>query len=306
MAMKVQENRTRAASIAVWFAAVVLAAACGGAPSVDVDVDVDLEQEAAEPAASTAPLPVDSPDALDALNQSPRHGEWIDVDRPDGGTPVRTWVVHPERSDAAPTVMLITGIYGLNDWTRATADRLAAEGFIALAPDLLSGKGPGGGGYGALETRDDVVALMRELTPDEVDVQLDAVRAHGMGLPAASGADAVIGFCWGGGVSFRYADRTGLDASVVYYGTAPDAETLAALGAPVLGLYGGDDERVNATIEPADTELRRLGKSYDYEIYEGAGHAFLSRQSERDGANLRATEQAWPRMLDFLREHTEG
>ena len=165
--------------------------------------------------------------------------------------------------------MLITGIYGLNDWTRATADRLAAEGFIALAPDLLSGKGPGGGGYGALETRDDVVALMRELTPDEVDVQLDAVRAHGMGLPAASGADAVIGFCWGGGVSFRYADRTGLDASVVYYGTAPDAETLAALGAPVLGLYGGDDERVNATIEPADTELRRLGKSYDYEIYDG-------------------------------------
>ena len=96
---------------------------------------------------------------------------------------MHTWIVYPERTDKAPTVILIAGIRGLNDWTRATADQLAAEGFIALGPDLLSGKGPGGGGYESLETPDDVTRLMRELEADEVDAQLDAVRAYGWLFP---------------------------------------------------------------------------------------------------------------------------
>ena len=200
--------------------------ACGGAPPA---ADPAAETPEPAPAASEASLPVDSPDAVDALLESPRRGEWVDVENPNGGAPVHTWIVYPERTDKAPTVILIAGIRGLNDWTRATADQLAAEGFIALGPDPLSGKGPGGGGYESLETPDDVTRLMRELEADEVDAQLDAVRAYGLALPAASGQDAVIGFCWGGGVSFRFATRPGLDAAIVYYGTAPDADTLAAM-----------------------------------------------------------------------------
>ena len=284
--------------------AIVTTLGCAGAPADDAAPAVD---EAPVTVESSTSLPVDSPAALDALNASPRHGEWVDIERPDGQVPLRTWVVYPERADKAPTVVLVAGIYGLNDWTRSTADRRAADGFIALAPDMLSGRGPEGGGFASLETRDDVVALMGELTPDEDDGMVDSVRAYGLGLPAASGRDAIIGFCWGGGVSFRYATiEPELDAAIVYYGTSPETESLASISAPVLGLYGGDDERVNATIESADVEMQRLGKTYEYEIHDGAGHAFLSRQAEQDGANLRATEGAWPRMLEFLRAHTES
>ena len=132
------------------------------------------------------------------------------------------------------------------------ADQLAREGFIAIAPDLITGKGPNGGGTESVSSRDDVVALVRKLTPEEVDARMNAVRAYGMKLPAAGGKTATIGFCWGGATSFRYASvQPDLSAAVVYYGSAPDAPALANVKAPVLGLYGGDDARVNATIEPA-------------------------------------------------------
>ncbi len=255
-------------------------------------------------AADEIALPPDSPDALAALNASPRHGEWIDIEGLGLKAPLRTWIVYPERSDKAPVVVLIHGIYGLSDWTRAAADNLAAAGFIALAPDLISGKAPGGGGYESVESRDDVVALMRGLTDDEAIRQVDAVRAHGVELPAANGKSATMGFCWGGGQSFAYAtSQRDLDAAIVFYGTSPEIVALSSIRAPVLGLYGGDDERVNATIPAAEDQMHKLGKIYEVERYEGAGHAFLSRQSERDGANLRATEKGWPRAVEFLRKH---
>lgn len=254
-----------------------------------------------------APLPPDSRLALDALNQSPRHGEWVSVEASELDAPLRTWVVFPERSDKAPAVVLIHGIYGLSDWVRAAADRLAAAGFIAVAPDLLSGNGPDGAGYESLESRDDVVKAMQALTPELVMWQIDAVRNYGIGLPAASGRSATVGFCWGGGQSFTYATtQPKLDAAVVFYGSSATSGSLSAIHAPVLGLYGGDDQRVNAMIPDARTEMARLDKTYEVEIYEGAGHAFLSRQSERGGANLRATQQAWPRAVTFLRDHTEN
>ena len=253
-------------------------------------------------AADEIALLPDSPDALVALNASPRHGEWIDIEGPGLKAPLRTWIV--ERSDKAPVVVLIHGIYGLSDWTRAAADNLAAAGFIALAPDLISGKAPGGGGYESLQSRDDVVTLMRELTDDEATRQVDAVRAHGVGLPAANGKSATMGFYWGGGQSFAYAtSQRDLDAAIVFYGTSPEIVALSSIRAPVLGLYGGDDERVNATIPAAEDQMHELGKIYEVERYDGAGHAFLSRQSERDGANLRATEKGWSRAVEFLRKH---
>ncbi len=108
-------------------------------------------------------------------------------------------------------------------------------------------------------------------------------------------------------MSFHHATADpALGAAVVYYGTSPPTERLGAARAPVLGLYGGDDARVNATIEPAEAEMERLGKIYEYELYEGAGHGFLRAQDGRAGANLRATEKAWPRTIEFLRDHLEG
>ena len=256
--------------------------------------------------ASTAPrdpnLPAGEADARAALEKSPRHGEVVDVRMASGG-PVKTWIVYPERKDKAGVVIVIHEIFGLSDWIRGVADQLAREGFIAVAPDLISGHGPGGGGTDSAGSRDDVVKLIRELTPEEVTTRLNAIREWAIKLPAANGKSATIGFCWGGGKSFSYAaSQPGLNAAVVYYGTAPEAADLAKIKAPVLGLYGGDDARVAATIPPAEAEMKKLGKSYEPHLYEGAGHGFLRAQNDREGANLKATRQAWPLTIAFLRE----
>jgi carboxymethylenebutenolidase len=249
-------------------------------------------------------LPAGEEQAKAALNASPRHGEYVDV--PVQGVPVRTWVVYPERRDKAPVVIVIHEIFGLSDWIRGVADQLAAEGFIAVAPDLISGRGPNGGGTDSVPARDDVVKLVRDLTPADVDARLNAVRAWALGQPSASGKSATIGFCWGGGTSFRYAvTQPALDAAVVYYGTAPDAAALGTIHAPVLGFYGGDDARVTSTVAPTETAMKAAGKSYESHIFDGAGHGFLRAQSDRSGANLRATEQAWPRTVEFIRQHAK-
>jgi carboxymethylenebutenolidase len=262
---------------------------------------------AAAPDAAPVTLPAAEADAKAALESSPRHGEWADVPGP-GGTPVRTWIVYPERKDKAPVVIVLMEVYGLTDWIRAVADRFAAEGFIAVAPDLLSGKGPGGGGSEAVPSRDDTVALVRALTPEEVVARLDSVRDWAIALPAANGRSGTVGFCWGGARSFAYAlAQPKIDAAVVYYGSSPaDTAALAGLKVPILGLYGGDDARVNATIDPAREALDKAGRTYEVAIYEGAGHGFLRQQTERDGANLRASRAAWPRTLEFLRARTGG
>ena len=249
-------------------------------------------------------IPPGEEQAKTALERSPRHGEYVDLKIEGSDQPLLTWVVYPERKDKAPVVIVIHEIYGLTDWIRAVADQLAAEGFIAVAPDLISGKGPGGGGTASVQGRDDVVKLIRGLADKEVNMKLNAVRSYAIKLPAANGNSAVAGFCWGGGKSFSYAaTQPELNASVVYYGTSPEEKELGSIKAPVLGLYGGDDARVNATVEPAAREMKKLGKVYEVEIYEGAGHGFLRQQEGRDGANMRASQQAWTRMLGFLKKH---
>jgi carboxymethylenebutenolidase len=248
-------------------------------------------------------IPADAEGAKAALERSPRHGEWVDVKARDGAA-LRTWIVYPERKDKAPVVIVIHEIFGASDWIRAVADRLAAEGFIAVVPDLVSGKGPGGGGTDSVASSDDVVKLVRGLSEEEAIERLHAVREHALKLPAASGKSATLGFCWGGARSFAYAAaQPKLDAAVVYYGSSPsEVEVLGRIQAPVLGLYAGDDARVNTTIPAAEAELKRLGRSYEVNTYEGAGHGFLRQQQGRDGANLRASQKAWPRTIAFLQE----
>ncbi|HJW14611.1 MAG TPA: dienelactone hydrolase family protein [Thermoanaerobaculia bacterium] len=256
---------------------------------------------AAEPSPRDPSLPPGEADAKAQLERSPRHGEFVDVKMASGG-PVKTWIVYPERKDKAGVVIVIHEIFGLSDWIRGVADQLAREGFIAVAPDLISGHGPGGGGTDSAGSRDDVVKLIRGLAPEEVTGRLNAIREWAIKLPAANGKSATIGFCWGGGQSFSYAAaQPALNAAVVYYGVSPDPAALAKIKAPVLGLYGGDDARVDATIPPAEVEMKKLGKTYEPHLYEGAGHGFLRAQADREGANLKATRQAWPRTISFLR-----
>jgi len=246
-------------------------------------------------------LPADGDHAVERLNASPRHGEWQRYDAGHGDS-VLAWVVYPERSDPAPVVVVIHEIFGLTDWVRSVADQLAAEGFIAIAPDLLSGKGPAGGATASVDQQG-AVRLIRELDRDEVYRRLRAAAAYATALPAAKTSVATIGFCWGGSTSFGVATAwPELGAAVVYYGTSPDDAALAGVHAAVLGLYGGDDARVLRTVDPARGTMTRLGKTYETEVYDGAGHGFLRAQQDRDGANARAAAAAWPRTVAFLRE----
>ena len=252
---------------------------------------------------NAAGLPAGESAAASVLERSPRHGEFVDIPYA-GHTPLRTWVVYPERKDKAGVVLVVHEIFGLSDWIRAVADQFAAEGFIAVAPDLVSGLAPGGGGTDSASTRDDVVKLVRQLTPEEAAARLAAVRAWAARIPAANGKLGTVGFCWGGGRSFAYATTNPPpQACVVFYGAAPDSASLLNVRAPVQGHYGGDDARITATLDATRTTLASLQREFEPHVYAGAGHGFLRQQDGRDGANLKATQVAWPSTIGFLRKH---
>lgn len=262
-----------------------------------------IQSASASAATAAASLPPAEDSVKAALEKSPRHGEYVDVPQTGGAVPIRTWISYPERKDKAGVVIVIQEVFGLTDWLRGVADQLAKDGFIAVAPDLVSGLGPNGGGTDSVASRDDVVKLVHGITPEEATKRLNAIRDWALKIPAGSGKVATIGFCWGGARSFAYAAaQPTLAAAVVYYGTSPENAELAAIRAPVLGFYGGDDARVDATVPPAEAEMKRLSKSYETHTYDGAGHGFLRDQEGRDGANRKAASDAWPRTVVFLRE----
>jgi carboxymethylenebutenolidase len=247
-------------------------------------------------------LPASEKTAAEALKSSTRHGEWMDVEV--DGQKVKSWVVYPERKEKAGVVIVIHEIFGLSDWVRAVADQFAAEGFIAVAPDLLSGKGPNGGGTDSFAA-DSVRKAVSGLDKAEVVKRLDAVREAALKFPAANGKSGSIGFCWGGGASFNYAaNQPKLNAAVVYYGSPPEKAAMEKIACPVLGCYGGDDARITATVEPTKQAMSELNKSYTPLVFEGAGHGFL-RQQEARPANLDAAKKGWAATLEFLRKNRE-
>ena len=252
------------------------------------------------PAVQVAGLPPDLESARARLTASPRHAEWVMI--PAGADSVRAWIVYPERKTKAPVVVVVHEIFGLSPWVRGVADQLAADGFIAIAPDLLTSKN--------LPNPTDSVpsdlarAAIGTLDKADVHRHISAAANYAMSLPAAVRKYGIVGYCWGGTVSFEHAIRSeSLAASVVYYGSSPDSAALRLVKAPVLGLYGGNDARVNATIPRADSVLRKLGKRYTVHIYEGAGHGFLRQQSGQNGANLGATQKAWPETIAWFRRY---
>jgi len=231
-----------------------------------------------------------------AAQQPTTHGEWVTIRR--GGDSLRAYVAYPERKDKAPAVIVIHEIFGLTPWETTVADQLAAKGYVAILPDLLSSK------YGVTPASPDSGRkLVAQLEPERVTADLDATFGHVNGLPAVKkGQVATIGFCWGGGQSFAYAvAQPELNAAVVYYGTNPQAGDVEKVKAAVMGNYGGNDQRVNATVPAAQDAAKKAGKTYEVHTYEGAGHGFLRQQDGQSGANLTAARQAWPMTIAFFR-----
>ena len=210
------------------------------------------------------------------LEKSPRHGEWVDVKN--GSRTVHCFVVYPEVKNPATAVVVIHEIFGLTPWARNAADEVAAAGYIAIAPDLLSGAGPNGGGSSAFPSTDDAVAAIHTLPPDQITGDLNAAADYAKALPSANGKLAVAGFCWGGGQTFRFAcNRHDLKAAFVFYGPPPDEKEMQNISCPVYGFYGGNDARISSTIPATEKLMKAAGKTYAPVTYEGAGHGFMRR-----------------------------
>ena len=236
------------------------------------------------------------------LEASPRHREYVPL-KVDNRT-VQALVVYPEIKSKASVVILIHEIFGLSDWAKEMADELAGEGFIVIAPDMLSGHGANNGGSDSLPGQEDRIKAVSALDPAEVLADLDAAAEYARKLPAANGQIAVAGFCWGGAKSFAFAaHRRDLSAAFVFYGTGPS--DVSTINAPVYGFYGGEDARVDATISATKDAMNAAGKTYDPVTYEGAGHGFM-RAGEDPGntnpANKTAREQGFARLVKLLKE----
>ena len=241
----------------------------------------------------------------EALKASPRKASWVDVKMADG-TVIKTWMVEPAGSGKAGVVIVIHEIFGLTDWVRAVADQVAADGFIALAPDLLSGMGPNGTGSAELGTQG-AGQVIRNLTADIQAARLTAVMDSGKKLSRSNGKTGSVGFCWGGSASLAYAiAQPALDAAVMFYGSppsqqgAPDLSGLAKIKAPVVAFYGGNDTRTTATAQPVADEMKKLGRPFDFHVYDGAGHGFVRQQTTEP--NYKATTESWPLVVAFFKD----
>jgi carboxymethylenebutenolidase len=247
-----------------------------------------------------------TPWAKNAVEKSPRHREWMNVKY--GDRTVGAFVVYPEVKNKATSVIVIHEIFGMSDWVKLLSDELAAEGYIAIAPDLLSG-------IGGLTDTDAAVKAIRDLPPDQITADLNAVADYVSRLPAANGKVTVAGFCWGGTQAFRFAtNRPSLAAAFVFYGTGPDsAEAIAAIKAPVYGFYAGNDARVGATVPKTMEMMTAAKKNYEVVTYEGAGHGFMragdapppaadadEKAKTAYAGNKKARDESWARLKKIL------
>jgi carboxymethylenebutenolidase len=234
------------------------------------------------------------------LAKSPRHSEWVSVKH--DGRSVETFVVYPESKDKRPVVLIIHEIFGMSDWVEDLADQVAAAGYIAVAPDLLSGMGPNGGRSSSI-TADKVTEAVSKLPPDQVTADLNAAADYGKKIPATNGKLFVAGFCWGGGQTFLFAtNRRDLSAAFVFYGPPPDKDAMAHINAPVYGFFAGNDARIGAMIPDAIANMKAAGKTFEPVTYDGAGHGFMRAGEAPDAndANKKARTDAWERWKTLL------
>ncbi|QLE00149.1 dienelactone hydrolase family protein [Galbibacter sp. BG1] len=237
------------------------------------------------------------------LAESQRHHEWVDLKRENGT--FKAFVVYPESNVSTDAVIVIHENRGLNDWARSFADKLAEKGYLVIAPDLISNTVEGIEKTTDFENSDKAREAIYALDADQVTKDLNTVFNYIKNDPSSTGKVSVAGFCWGGSQSFRYAtNNTEVQKAFVFYGTAPEDKTmLKKITAPVYGFYGGNDNRVNATIPATKEAMEKFNKVYETEIYDGAGHAFMRSGAapDADSANKVAHDKAWERLLKLLK-----
>jgi carboxymethylenebutenolidase len=233
------------------------------------------------------------------LNNSPRHADWVDIKS--GERTIKAFVVYPERKDKAPAVLVVCEIFGMTDWVRSLCDELAENGVIAIAPDLLSGQ--------KFEDDDAARKAISALSQEQVKNTLDATSDYALTkVPSCNGTLAICGFCWGGGVTFAYANENPkLKAAYSFYGVAPDsADKVKNIACPVYGFYAEKDERVDATIPKAEELMKAAGKKYEPVIYKGAGHGFMRTGEPANPAvrepDRKARDEAWARWKNLLKQ----
>ena len=236
------------------------------------------------------------------LEKSPRHMEWVSVKN--GDRTVRCFVAYPQSKEKAAAVLVIHENRGLTDWVRGITDQLAEAGVIAIAPDLLSGAAPKGGGTADFESQDAAREAIYKLDAAQVTSDLNAVADFALKIPSCNGKLAVSGFCWGGGQSFRFATtRKELKAAFVFYGSFTyTKEDLAGIACPVYGFYGGADERIGATLPDTSSMMKAAGKTFEPVTYEGASHGFmrLGEDAAASAPDATARKTAWERWKKLL------
>jgi len=238
--------------------------------------------------------------AREKLEKSPRHHEWVTVKH--GDRSVEAFVVYPETKGKAPVMLVIHTIAGMIDWVQDEADQIAEAGYIAIAPDLLSGMGPNGGRSDSFPPGKANEA-MSKLPKDQITADLNAAADYALKFPSSNGKLMVVGFCSGGNESFRFAtNRPDLKSVYVFYGTPPPAADMAHINAPVYAFYGGADNRVTSTLATAADNMKAAGKTFEPEVYDGAGHGFMQQGEDPNGTapNKKAHDDAWVRLKGLL------
>jgi carboxymethylenebutenolidase len=242
--------------------------------------------------------------AKERVEKSPRHREWVTVTH--DGRKVETFIAYPEAAKNTPVIVVIHEIFGMSDWVQEVSDEFAAAGYIAIAPDLLSGMGPKGGGTKEFASQMEIGQAINKLPADQITADLNAVADYGLKLPSAAKKLFVTGFCYGGGQAFRFAtNRPDLAATMSFYGPPPDKDAMARIKAPVFGFYGGTDNRIGAMIPGAVENMKALGKVYEPVTYDGAGHGFMraGEQPDASAPNAKAREEAWVRIKKIMSSH---
>src|SRR4029077_17312592 len=234
------------------------------------------------------------------LEKSPRHREWVTVKH--DNRLLETFVVYPESKNKTPVILIIHEIFGMTDWVQDLTDQVAAAGYVAVAPDLLSGMGPNGGRSSDFAEGKTMEAASH-LNPDQVTADLNAAADYALKVPASNGKLFVGGFCWGGSQTFRFATNRGdLAAAFVFYGGPPEKDAMARIKAPVYGFFAGNDARIDAMIPDAITNMKAAGKTFEPVTYDGAGHGFMRAGEAPDAndANKKARADAWERWKTLM------
>jgi carboxymethylenebutenolidase len=277
-------------------------------------------------------IPASNMTAAARLGSSPRHAEWVKVAyEPGSADSLMAWIVYPSTRAKAPVVVVVHEIFGLTTWVRGVADQVAADGFIAIAPDFLS-RVRGGASSVELAT-DTATRLIRGVDAAERNRVIAAAASFAMMQPSAEQRYAVIGYCWGGQTTFMHAVNGGVkgfSGGVAYYGlayltgggrataTTPatpvsvSADSLARISVPIMLLNGSKDMRIGAAMPAVDSIMKYHRKDYTGINYEGAVHGFLRAQADpratnrdeaEERANLAASRDAWPKTIAFLKKH---